>query len=760
MRKIAISPAWKKRTVPHAQAQRPIAIRVAAAIFSVALVSLNQALAYSWMHCLDRNIKWSSNTITTGASPVSFPPGGTWYRSLQNGVYGINLNRSNFRLQLASDVGGVGTGNGRNEVWFTSDQSLLKGAPAVARTYYECYREFFGFGSRVVRITEVDVFFYTSYSWTSSRNKSSLIGYSGSRQLLSGTAAHEFGHLVGLGHENRLYNIMGADYSHLHVNGSTARTYAGVDAGEGAAFLYGTRSEDWEDIGVVHWKYSGSTGEYSSHAKTRIYDSTGGDLRTTVIDGEVGYLVEAGEIVRPEFTFENSGKNAQSFELGVYISSNDLISTRDRRIAGFRWRLDRDSIRTTTIPVRIPDDLDADEDYWLGVIVDDDDSIDEHMEWNNATYHPVRVYRTVPLDDHGNELHSATIVEAPSSTPGVLETEGDVDVFRFGLARTSRLVVQTSGSIDTVGTLRLQGGRVVDDDDSGTDTNFLISVPAALPGTYYVEVKGVSTTTTGAYTLEITAEEVDLHELPFLPSAPRHADDALDRGRPHHGGIVTISNLSGTAGELVLEGFDGDGMPGLALQPVQLEPYESRFLNVFDLEAGNDMRGIVPGLGDGSGDWRLRVISALPLDVNAYTGGWGHGLTPLAEETTVPDATDDFEEYFYYVPWVNPGSNFNNRSFLVVVNAGASAAQIGVRGHDVAGQPSPGEASFTVAPGQIRRVYADWLENLDGGAPGFVSGGLGDGSGQWRLTVTSDVPVYVLGLAIAREDGIISNLSR
>ena len=759
MPKIIISPPWKDRFVHRAPVQHLLPIVVAVAIASVALVSPNQAFAYSWMHCLDRNIKWSSNTITTGANPVSFPPGSIWYRSLLDGVDGINLNRSNFRLQLASDVGGVGTGNGRNEVWFTGDQSLLKGAPAVARTYYECYWKYFGLGPRVVRIIEVDVFFDDSWNWTPSGNKSLLTTYSGRGQLLSGTAAHELGHLVGLRHENRLYNIMGADYSHLHVNGSMARTYAGVDAGEGAAFLYGTRSDGWEDIGVVHWKYAGSSGEYSRHAKTRIYDSTGGDLRTTAVNGEVGYLVKAGDVVQPQFTYENSGKNAQSFQFGIYISSNDLITTRDRRIAGFRGRLDRDSIVTTTVNVTIPGDLVADENYWLGVIVDDDNSIDERMEWNNASYLPVKVYQTVPRDDHGNELHSATIIEAPSSTSGVLETGGDVDVFRFDLARTSKLVVQTSGSTDTFGTLHLQG-RVVDDDDSGTDTNFLIGAPAVRPGTYYVKVKGTSTTTTGSYTLDIAAEDVHLHELPFLPSAPRHADGALDRGRPHHGGIVTISNLSEAAGEFVLEGFDGDGMPGLALQPVQLEPYETRFLTVFDLEAGDDRRGILPGLGDGSGDWRLRVVSALPLDVRAYTGAWGRGVTPLAEDTTVPRATDDFEEYFYYVPWLNPGSNFNNRSFLVVVNAGESAARIGVRGHDAAGQPSPGEASFTVAPRQIRRVYSDWLENIDGRAPAFVDGGLGDGSGQWRLTVTSDVPVYVLGLAIAREDGIISNLSR
>ena len=221
-----------------------------------------------------------------------------------------------------------------------------------------------------------------------------------------------------------------------------------------------------------------------------------------------------------------------------------------------------------------------------------------------------------------------------------------------------------------------------------------------------------------------------------------------------------VSNLGGTAGEFMVEGFDRDGVPGRSLLPIDLEPYESLIFTVYDLEAGSGALGISPGLGDGSSDWRLRVSSALPLDVSTYTGGWGHGMAPLAQDTTVPHATDASGNNLYTVSWFNEGSNRSIRSFLMVVNAGDAPAEISVGGRDAAGQASTGEARFTVPPGQGRRVYADWLENVGGGAPSFVSGGLGDGSGRWRLTVTSDVPVYVLGLAIVREGGIISNLSR
>ena len=724
------------------------------AFVSIALGSLNQVFAYSWETCLGDNLKWRSNTVTMQASPVSFPPGSDWRAGLQNGVNGINLNRSNFHLQLTTDSGGVATGNDRNEAWFSRNQSILDGAPAVTRYYYTCFW-FFG---NIVHLDEADVIFHTSAGWTPYNNKSSLIEYSGRERLLSGTAAHEFGHALGIHHENRFYNIMGTDFQHVHVNGSTARTYAGVDAGDGTAFLYGTRSGSWEDVGVVHWKYAGTSGEYSRHTKTKFYGSAGNELPNTIVGGESGYWVTPGQVIRAEFTYENSGKSSQNVKIGYYISTNDSITTLDRRIAGVaQYGLNRNAIVTTTVELTIPSDLIADENYWLGVIVDEDDSITEDVEWNNATYLPLKIVDTGPRDDHGNDRITATFVDVPSSTSGEVEVSGDVDVFRFHLSQASRLEVRTTGSTDTFGTLYRDGSEVDADDDGGTDFNFLIGVPAAPAGTYYVEVKGFSATT-GSYTLEIAAEDVDVHVLPFLPGAPRSADGTLDWSRPHQSGVVIVSNLSGTAGELVLEGVDGGGVPGRTLQPIELEPYESLALRVFDLETGSEAHGISPGLGDGLGDWWLRVISALPLDVSAYTGGWGHGLTPLAPNTTVPDATDASGHYSYTVSWFNPGSNLSNRSILKVVNTGDSLAQIRVSGHDAAGQPSLDEARFTVGPGQGRRVYANWLENLDGGAP--VNGGLGDGSGKWRLTVTSDVPVYVLGLSIASEDGIISNLSR
>lgn len=105
-------------------------------------------------------------------------------------------------------------------------------------------------------------------------------------------------------------------------------------------------------------------------------------------------------------------------------------------------------------------------------------------------------------DDHGDTPATATVVQAPSSTRGSLESGGDKDYFRFDLGQGGRLQVRTTGSTDTFGTL-LRGGSVIGSNDDGADINFRLTVPQAQAGTWYVEVKGYNSATTGDYALEV-----------------------------------------------------------------------------------------------------------------------------------------------------------------------------------------------------------------------------------------------------------------
>jgi subtilase family serine protease len=145
-------------------------------------------------------------------------------------------------------------------------------------------------------------------------------------------------------------------------------------------------------VAVVHWKYSGASGEYSDHTKTVIYDTGGSVLPTTNVSGETGYRVKLGQTVRAEFTYENNGANTQTgIQVGYYISTNDLITTFDRKIGSASFNLSRDNVFTTTVNLVIPNDLSSGTNYWLGVIIDDNGAIRESVETNNATYIPIHV---------------------------------------------------------------------------------------------------------------------------------------------------------------------------------------------------------------------------------------------------------------------------------------------------------------------------------------------------------------------------------
>ena len=115
-----------------------------------------------------------------------------------------------------------------------------------------------------------------------------------------------------------------------------------------------------------------------------------------------------------------------------------------------------------------------------------------------------------PADqDHGNsrstahELSNCGSGNRDWTINGGL-TAGDKDYFKLVCddARGT-LTAWTTGSTDTYGTLQYgNGDRAVANDDGGQGGNFRVSRSATV-GTYYLEVKGYSSRTTGSYVLRV-----------------------------------------------------------------------------------------------------------------------------------------------------------------------------------------------------------------------------------------------------------------
>ena len=362
---------------------------LASLMLTGACTMAGQAQAYTTWTCLGEKEKWSNTTQTMRGASNSFPSG-SWRDSLSTAIDRVNQNPSPLRWNKSWGDTSVGVDNGQNEAWFTSDQNLLDGAPARAFIQWDCI-DYWIFG-KDVEFTEADIIFDNGWNYTTSMSKSNLNAYAGSSRPFQTTAIHEMGHASGLAHTNNTYNIMGQDWDHITANGSTARSYLGEDAAHGLVYLYGTTGSSAEDLAVTHFKRTGASGEYSSHSKTRVTNSSGGSLSTVSINGETGYRVNKGQSVRLELTYENNGKTQQtSADVRYYVSTNDYISTYDTQIGSHTYNLGRNTVYTTNKTLTIPSNLNSGQNYWIGAVIDADGSLSEMTESNNATYLPIRI---------------------------------------------------------------------------------------------------------------------------------------------------------------------------------------------------------------------------------------------------------------------------------------------------------------------------------------------------------------------------------
>ena len=110
-------------------------------------------------------------------------------------------------------------------------------------------------------------------------------------------------------------------------------------------------------------------------------------------------------------------------------------------------------------------------------------------------------------DRHGNTAGQATVVAlgetAPwtSSTAGQINPPGDIDYFQFDLPQAGLLVVETTGSTATVGTVWQADEMVAQADSGGARQNFRLEVRVAA-GPVVLAVAG-NGRQTGAYTVAV-----------------------------------------------------------------------------------------------------------------------------------------------------------------------------------------------------------------------------------------------------------------
>ena len=224
-----------------------------------------------------------------------------------------------------------------------------------------------------------------------------------------------------------------------------------------------------------------------------------------------------------------------------------------------------------------------------------------------------------------------------------------------------------------------------------------------------------------------------------------------------HQGFVRVINHSDEAGEVLIDAVDD---AGVAYAPVTLAigAGEAVHINSEDMEEGNGAKGLLGGIGAGTGNWRLRLRSRLDIEVLAYnrTGdGLLAGLHDLVPRRVVRRPGGSGEAMGHRVAIFNPASNVNQVSRLRVINPGEESAEVSIEGIDDEGR-SPGTAvGFTLPGGASRTVTSRDLESGQGEG---LAGTLDDGRGKWQLVVSADEPVEVMSL-LTSPTGHLTNLS-
>ena len=226
----------------------------------------------------------------------------------------------------------------------------------------------------------------------------------------------------------------------------------------------------------------------------------------------------------------------------------------------------------------------------------------------------------------------------------------------------------------------------------------------------------------------------DQHSVPMVPSAS-HATRQ---------GVVRVKNHEARAGTVEIEAFDSDGVSYGPI-PLSIGARESVEFNSADLELGSPAKGLAVGVGKGAGTWRLELGSDLDIEVQGYIRT-ADGFRVNIDELVASEGR------VHNVPLLGSvDDNRNQVSLLRLVNAGARKAAVAIEGVDDAGATSP-TVLFSIPAFASRELTASDLENGVG-----LSSALGDGTGDWRLGLTSDSHLLVQSL-LESPTGRLTNL--
>ena len=246
-------------------------------------------------------------------------------------------------------------GNGVNE--FAWHSTATGGALAVTTVRFNwCFID--------QSIVEADMVFDNTIVWEfGSHNPRQVEGNAAFRF----TAVHEMGHFLGLDHEPNQMAALLTSASGFHGGSANFTSAPFGDDARGARRLY-PHSNSETDFSISNFRLISS-------------DNTGLILPTGTT------TVSAGSNITTGFAFTNQGETFVNFPFTVFLSTNTIISTADRPLVSGTGFGPAGFFGDFTFQVQIPSDV-APGDYFIGAILDPNNTIAEQRESNNRVAFP------------------------------------------------------------------------------------------------------------------------------------------------------------------------------------------------------------------------------------------------------------------------------------------------------------------------------------------------------------------------------------
>ena len=195
--------------------------------------------------------------------------------------------------------------------------------------------------------------------------------------------------------------------------------------------------------------------------------------------------------------------------------------------------------------------------------------------------------------------------------------------------------------------------------------------------------------------------------------------------------------------EVAIEGLDarGNQPPGGEVR-LTLPAGTARRLSAQQLEEGGS--GFEGRFGDGEGKWGLSVSADRSIHVMSLLEGPRRNLTNLSRGAPSGERT---------LPLVMSASNLSQQGFVRIINRSERAGTVSVHAIDDAGERF-GPVSLSLDVKEARQFNSRDLE--EGNASRGLSGGVGDGHGNWRLELDTDLEIEPL--AYIRTEGLLSSM--